>query len=68
MAVADAYEAMTSGRPYRKAMGDKAASAEIERGRGIQFDPEVVDAFLRNKGIKTVLSFYPLVLGDYEEL
>ena len=50
LAIADAYEAMTSEHPYRKAMGDKAASAEIERGKGTQFDPEVADAFLRNKG------------------
>jgi putative nucleotidyltransferase with HDIG domain len=47
LAVSDAYEAMTSERPYRKAMSDKAASAEIERGKGTQFDPEVADAFLR---------------------
>jgi len=49
LAIADAYEAMTSERPYRKAMSDKAASAEIERGKETQFDPEVADAFLRNK-------------------
>ncbi|MFC2071835.1 HD domain-containing phosphohydrolase [Chloroflexota bacterium] len=57
LAVSDAYEAMTSERPYRKAMGDKAASAEIERGRGTQFDPEVADAFLRNKDRSQLLSF-----------
>ncbi len=68
LAVSDAYEAMTSERPYRTAMGDKAASAEIERGKGTQFDPEVADAFLRNNGIKTVRSFYPLALDDYEKL
>jgi len=49
LAISDAYEAMTSERPYRKAMNDKAASAEIERGKGIQFDPEAADAFLKNK-------------------
>lgn len=47
LAIADAYEAMTSARPYRKAMSEEAAIAEIERGRGTQFDPEVVDAFLK---------------------
>ncbi|MBI4283709.1 MAG: response regulator [Chloroflexi bacterium] len=49
LAVADAYEAMTSERPYRKAMSDEAACAELERGKETQFDPEVVDAFLRCK-------------------
>lgn len=50
LAVADAYEAMTSERPYRKAMSDEVACIEIERGKGTQFDPEVVDAFLRSRG------------------
>lgn len=40
---------MTSERPYRKAMSDEIACAEIERGRGTQFTPAVVDAFLRVK-------------------
>ncbi len=57
LAIADAYEAMTSERPYRKAMNDKAASAEIERGKGTQFDPEIADAFLRNKDSQWLLSF-----------
>ncbi len=49
LAISDAYEAMTSERPYRKAMSNKAALAEIECGKGTQFDPEVGDAFLRDK-------------------
>ena len=49
LAIADAYEAMTSERPYRKAMNAKAASTEIERGKGTHFDPGVADAFLKNK-------------------
>jgi len=47
LAVADTYDAMTSERPYREAMSDEAAYAEIERGRGTQFDPEVADVFIR---------------------
>ena len=47
LAVADAYEAMTSDRVYRKAIGEEAARAELERCAGSQFDPEVVTAFLR---------------------
>jgi len=37
---------MTSERPYRKALTEEAACAEVERCRGTQFDPEVADAFL----------------------
>ena len=46
VAVIDAYEAMTSDRPYRTAMDPAAAVAEIERHAGTQFDPQVVQAFL----------------------
>jgi HD-GYP domain-containing protein (c-di-GMP phosphodiesterase class II) len=49
LAVADTYDAMTSERPYRKAMSAEAACAEIERGKGTQFDPEVADAFLKSR-------------------
>ncbi|MBN1600017.1 MAG: HD domain-containing protein [Chitinispirillaceae bacterium] len=49
LAVADSFEAMTSERPYRKAMSDEEAFAELVRGKGDQFDPEVVEAFLRCK-------------------
>ena len=51
LAVSDTYDAMTSERPYRGAMSVEAAYAEIERGRGAQFAPEVVDAFLRIKNL-----------------
>lgn len=44
-AVADALDAMTSDRPYRRAMSFEDARAEILRCRGTQFDPAVVDAF-----------------------
>ncbi|MDQ3867747.1 MAG: response regulator [Actinomycetota bacterium] len=43
--VADALDAMTSDRPYRKARPWQAASEEIVREAGKQFDPEVVEAF-----------------------
>lgn len=46
LAVADAFEAMTSDRPYRKALPFEQAISELERGKGTQFDPEVVDHFL----------------------
>ncbi len=50
LAVADAFEAMTSERPYRKAMSNSAAYAEIERCKGTQFDPEVADILLKSNG------------------
>lgn len=46
-AVADALDAMTSNRPYRKAISFADARSEIERCGGRQFDPAVVTAFLR---------------------
>ncbi|MGZ4289648.1 MAG: bifunctional diguanylate cyclase/phosphohydrolase [Gaiellaceae bacterium] len=42
--VADAYDAMTSDRAYRRAMPQHEALAELERGAGTQFDPAVVRA------------------------
>ncbi|HEV2415984.1 MAG TPA: HD-GYP domain-containing protein [Candidatus Dormibacteraeota bacterium] len=46
VAVADSYEAMTAGRPYRKPLSVKAAREELVRRSGTHFDPEVVRAFL----------------------
>ena len=45
--IIDAYDAMTSDRPYRSAMTHEAAMDEIEKNRGSQFDPEMVDSFGR---------------------
>ncbi len=47
IAVADSFDAMTSDRPYRKAMSIEEAMAEIEKNRGTQFDEEVVAAFMQ---------------------
>jgi len=47
LAVADAYEAMTSDRSYRSSIGHEAAEAELERCAGTQFDKRVVSALLR---------------------
>ncbi len=45
--VVDAYEAMTSDRPYRKKMSLEAARMELVRCKETQFDPEIVDVFTR---------------------
>jgi len=47
MAVADVVEAMASHRPYRPGLGIDKALAEIERGRGTIYDPDVADSCLR---------------------
>jgi response regulator RpfG family c-di-GMP phosphodiesterase len=43
--VADAFDAMTSPRPYRPALSPEAALAELDSGAGVQFDPTVIQAF-----------------------
>jgi ribonuclease P protein subunit RPR2 len=45
-ALADAFDAMTTSRPYREAMSIREAQSEIERGSGSQFWPDAVDAFM----------------------
>jgi HD-GYP domain-containing protein (c-di-GMP phosphodiesterase class II) len=44
--VCDAFDAMTSDRPYRKALPVEVARNEVLQNSGTQFDPEVVQAFL----------------------
>jgi HD-GYP domain-containing protein (c-di-GMP phosphodiesterase class II) len=50
VAVCDAYDAMTTTRPYREAMSDADAMAELRRCAGKQFDPRVVAAYERAVG------------------
>jgi diguanylate cyclase (GGDEF)-like protein len=45
VAVCDAFDAMTSNRPYRRTMDEASAIAELQRHAGTQFDPQVVRAF-----------------------
>ncbi len=45
LTVADAFEAMTSERPYRKAKSSKEALKELDSCSGTQFDPKIVKVF-----------------------
>jgi putative two-component system response regulator len=46
VAVVDFYDALSSDRPYRKAWPREKIAAEIQRQRGVQFDPQIADKFL----------------------
>ena len=58
LAVADAWDAMTSHRAYRQALESERVYTELERGRGTQFDPVVLDAFLRALAAHPELAVY----------
>jgi hypothetical protein len=47
VAVIDAWDAMTSDRPYRKALSRETAIGELRKHAGTQFDPKVVESFLK---------------------
>jgi HD-GYP domain-containing protein (c-di-GMP phosphodiesterase class II) len=53
IAVVDAYDAMTSDRPYQQAISERAALAELRRHAGSQFDGAVVEAFICAIGDRT---------------
>ncbi len=46
LAIVDAFDAMTSDRPYRKALSFEMALEEIKANAGTQFDPDIVETFL----------------------
>jgi len=52
ISVLDAYDALTTDRPYRRARSIEVAGAELLMGKGSQFDPDVVDAVLEAVGYK----------------
>lgn len=47
MAIADVYDALISSRPYKAGMPHEKAVEILRSGRGVQFDPDITDAFLR---------------------
>ncbi|MHB1389782.1 MAG: response regulator [Thermoleophilia bacterium] len=57
MAISDAYDAMTSTRPYRGAMTPEKARSQLLANRGSQFDPDLVDLFIR---VEEKLPFCPI--------
>ena len=61
ISVADAFDAMTSTRPYRKGMDPKIGIERLQEGKGKQFDPALVDALTtcyENGKIDRVLQDY----------
>jgi HD-GYP domain-containing protein (c-di-GMP phosphodiesterase class II) len=61
--VADAFDAMTSDRPYRLAKNQADAVGELLRHAGRQFDRQVVQAFM-----EMLMRFHPdaMVVGDHD--
>ena len=64
VAVADAFDAMSSDRPYRKGMPDGKIDAIFRSGSAQQWDPDVVDAFFRGRDdIRQIVSRKPEEVG-----
>jgi HD-GYP domain-containing protein (c-di-GMP phosphodiesterase class II) len=49
VSVADVYDALTSKRPYKKAMSHEKSRDILTQGKGSQFDPDIIEAFLRHE-------------------
>ena len=66
--VADAFDAMTSNRVYRNFMDTDYVMNEMKRGRGTQFDPEVLDAFIRlvDRGVINLEEIYAQKRAEIE--
>ena len=54
VAIADAFDAMTSTRPYRKALSTEVALNELMSGSGTQFDPMLIDTFIQHEVYKAL--------------
>lgn len=64
VAVADVYDALTSKRPYKQPMSHIESKSIILSGSGAQFDPEIVDAFLRHEEEFQAISCTQINLTD----
>jgi HD-GYP domain-containing protein (c-di-GMP phosphodiesterase class II) len=67
LAVADAFDAMTNNRPYRKAMEIDAAVAELKRNVNRQFDEEIVEYFINTLHRQSIVSSRG-ILPDTDQL
>jgi len=65
--LADAFDAMTTDRPYRKALTRKEAFQRIGQGRGKQFDPRIVDLFFALDGDGFIDAVYGDDRGEVQE-
>ncbi len=67
--VADAFDAMTSNRVYRNQTDTDYVMNEMKRGRGTQFDPDALDAFLRlvDKGVINLEALYAQKAAELSE-
>lgn len=61
--IADVYDALTSHRPYKRAVTPQKALAVLYKGMGREFDPSIVQLFTKNMGIFPVGSFVKLHCG-----
>ncbi len=61
LAIADTFDAMTSDRPYRRALEKEYAIAEIKKFAGTQFDPTIVEAF--TQGVRSTLLTKKWIVG-----
>jgi len=66
IAVADAFEAMTADRPYRRALSDEKAVMEMQQNTGSQFDPDIVRAFMEvlKEDMSDITSTHQLLTED----
>ncbi|MBA3804856.1 MAG: HD domain-containing protein [Acidobacteria bacterium] len=64
--VADAYAALTDGRPFRPAFAEDEARKHLTQWAGLEFDPRVVQAFLSLESIAELRSFAPAEIKNVE--
>jgi HD-GYP domain-containing protein (c-di-GMP phosphodiesterase class II) len=64
--VADAYAALTDGRPFRPALTEEEARKHLTQWAGLEFDPRVVEAFLSLESIAELRSFAPAEMKTAE--
>ncbi len=68
ISVADAYQAMTEDRPYRRALSQGEAIAQLMQGSGTQFDPRVVQALVQSLSPQAEATPSPVVLPQSAEV